>query len=245
MTETAPSLQPCCLIAFDIDGCLMDIDQPADEDVRLVLSELQEAGAHIVLASGKPCVYLSGLARGLGIMAASLIGENGAEIWISSTMPPRQIAQDVGAEERMALAALADEARMRYGSDVFLQPNAYGVTVFPAAPGLTPEIVARDMERPLPAAITRYLHEDSVDWAISRFDKGVAVRALAEHLGIPLERTAAVGNGSNDLPMLSVVARAFWVGPPHKVAGTGIVAMPDVHCVLRALADAVRVWQQQ
>lgn len=234
-----------CLIAFDIDGCLMDIDQPADEDVRLALGELQEAGAHLVLASGKPCVYLSGLARGLGIMSASLIGENGAEIWVTSTMPPRRIAQDVGPDARQALTALADEARQRYCADVFLQPNAYGVTVFPAVPGLTPEMVVRDMERPLPAAITRYLHDDSVDWAISRFDKGVAVQALAEHLGIPLERTAAVGNGSNDLPMLNVVARAFWVGPPDKVTGTGIVAMPDIRCVLRALADAVQEWRQQ
>jgi hydroxymethylpyrimidine pyrophosphatase-like HAD family hydrolase len=55
--------------------------------------------------------------------------------------------------------------------------------------------------------------------------KGVALRHLCEHLGVPLERTIAVGDQENDLEMI-------------EAAGLG-VAMPSAPERVRALADRV------
>jgi len=110
----------CCLIAFDIDNCLMPVNESARREVRQSLLGLHESGAHLALASGKPCVYLSGLSRGLGIIRCSLIGENGAEIWINSTMPPARLPNEITDEEASVLRELASTARSRYGDSVFL-----------------------------------------------------------------------------------------------------------------------------
>lgn len=56
-------------------------------------------------------------------------------------------------------------------------------------------------------------------------DKGHGVRALCAHFGIPLEATAAFGDGGNDIPML-------------RTAGTG-VAMGNANPEVKAVADYV------
>ncbi|MBC5804155.1 MAG: HAD-IIB family hydrolase, partial [Candidatus Eremiobacteraeota bacterium] len=59
----------------------------------------------------------------------------------------------------------------------------------------------------------------------ARVDKGVALRLIAGRYGIPLERTVAIGDSYNDLPLL-------------RVAGFSI-AMGSAPESLRAQADAV------
>lgn len=56
-------------------------------------------------------------------------------------------------------------------------------------------------------------------------DKGEALRALATHYGVPIERTIAVGDGTNDLPLL-------------RAAGLGIAMGNSAEEVLRE-ADAI------
>lgn len=213
------SQPPSCLIAFDIDNCLMPLNQPPAPETRVALRGLLAAGAHLVLASGKPCVYLSGLARGLDIMECSLAGENGAEIWLTSTMPPRRLPGDLSPGDREALRGLRAEVERVYGDRVFFQPNGVGVTAFPADADLTPPQIAAETTVELPASITRCVHVDSVDWALARASKGTAVLRLAEAVGVPRERIAAAGDGGNDLPMLEVAALGVWLGSAAAVAG--------------------------
>ena len=220
----------------------MPVNAPAEEAVRGALSELQGLGAHLVLASGKPCLYLSGLARGLDIMAASVIGENGAETWVNSTMPPQRIGGAVSAQERDALRAIADWASATYGSRVFLQPNAVGVTVFPAAADLHPDDVAAAMNLPVPDSIVRYVHVDSVDWAVARFNKGAALEALGAHLGVGPDRLIAVGDSDNDVPMLQVARAGFWVGDAARHIAPHVAAFPDIRTALAAIVDLVGDW---
>jgi HAD superfamily hydrolase (TIGR01484 family) len=218
----------------------MPVNQPAEEPTRRGLRRLADAGAQLVFASGKPCVYLSGLVRGLGVMETALIGENGAETWVTSTMPPERLENGLAPEELAALQSLREAVAAQYGARVFFQPNAVGVTAFPVSEDLPPPDVAARVDVALPDSITMYIHVDSVDWAVKRFDKGVALRRLAEHLGVPLSRVAAVGDGANDLPMFDVAARALWLGDPTVVAGTPAVCVPTIHEALERLAGFVR-----
>jgi len=219
---------PGSLVALDIDNCLMPVDEPAAPETREGLQGLAETGARVCFASGKPCLYLSGLARGLGVVGASLIGENGADIWVASTMPPVRLPVAVRNDERDALARLRAEVLERYGNQVFFQPNSVGVTAFPLPGGPTPDAIARAVGVDMPPSIVRYVHVDSVDWAIGRVDKGAALRRLAEHLRIPLTRVAAVGDSANDLPMFSVAALSLWVGDPEAVRTCEAQQLPSI-----------------
>lgn len=58
-------------------------------------------------------------------------------------------------------------------------------------------------------------------------DKGVALRALAERVGVPLEQIMAIGDGNNDLPMLQQAGLGILMGnaepETHRaVEGAGI-----------------------
>lgn len=58
-----------------------------------------------------------------------------------------------------------------------------------------------------------------------RYSKGTAVKFIAEHYGIPLEKTIAVGDQQNDIPMI-------------ETAGMGI-AVQNADNSLKALADYI------
>lgn len=231
---------PSAMVAFDIDGCLMPVNSPAHESTRRQLLRIAGSGARIVFASGKPCAYLSGLARGLGVVDCSLIGENGADIWINSAMPPQRISPELSGDEISALHALKDEVLAIFGERVFLQPNLVGVTAFPVADDLTPQEICDAVEIRLPETIAKYVHVDSVDWAVRRLDKGAALRQLAQHLGVALSRTVAVGDGANDLPMMEVTGLAIWLGPPDWVADIPAKCVSSIHEALELVFQFLR-----
>ena len=230
-------MPPNRIIAFDIDNCLMPLNRPAEAGVAAELLRLAVPEVRLVFASGKPCVYLAGLARGLGLMDLSLIGENGAEIWLGSTMPPERLPQPLTLDEQAGLHDLRRRVVEQYGDQVFLQPNTVGVTAFPVPGGPTPPEIAAAIGPLAPACLHQYIHDDSVDWAVERFDKGAALRLLAEHLSIPASRWAAVGDSANDLPMLAVADLALWLSDPGKAGNIAVTAVSDINAALARLRD--------
>ncbi len=231
-------MTPAALIALDVDNTLMPVDGPAEEGVREGLLELAAAGARLVIASGKPCYYLAGLVRGLGLMDSSLIGENGAEVWLNCTFPPDLLPTPITDEERAALAQVRGLVSERFGDRVAFEPGTVAVTPFPTDPSLTPEAIREAMDIPLPPTVQVYMHPDSVDWGVSRIDKGVAVARLAERFGAPLSRVAAVGDGENDRPMLAIAELALWLGPDPAPASA--VRLGRIREALPLLREFVR-----
>ncbi len=74
--------------------------------------------------------------------------------------------------------------------------------------------------------------------------KGAALRRAAEHLGIGLDRVAAIGDAPNDLSMLEVAGTAIAMGQaPPEVRAAAHLVVPEVgqHGVATAL-DALREW---
>ena len=220
----------------------MRVNQPAADATIAGLRRLADAGAHIAFASGKPCLYLSGLARGLGLMDCSLIGENGAEVWVGSTMPPERLSISPTAEEAATLAWVRDAVEARYGDSVFFQPNAVGVTAFPRPGTDTPHDIAREIDPPLPESIERFVHVDSVDWAVRRFNKGEALTRLADRLGVPMARVAVAGDSGNDLSMVDVAAVSVWLGAPARLEGRQAQCFDNIDAALAALAEMVDSW---
>ncbi len=114
---------------------------------------------------------------------------------------------------------------VRVEGDVFrhgLWKSEEGVTAVVAV-GTRAQIqgIAGDLARELPRAVLcatfpmpRGAHAGT--WAMivrsSGGTKGTAVRWIAEYEGVPLERTVAVGDWINDVPMFEVAGRSFVMG---------------------------------
>ncbi|NYE03162.1 phosphoserine phosphatase [Kineosphaera limosa] len=73
---------------------------------------------------------------------------------------------------------------------------------------------------------------------VDRRVKAATLVELAQRLGIPVENTVAVGDGANDLDMLSVAGTgiAFCAKPVLREAADIVIDRPDLRLVLDALA---------
>jgi hydroxymethylpyrimidine pyrophosphatase-like HAD family hydrolase len=208
--------------------------------VLVGLQALRKTGAQLALASGKPCVYLAGLVRGMDIMDACLLGENGADVWLTSTMPPVRLLQPLEARVKQRLESVRRAVVERFGERVFLQPNTVGVTAFPVDPSLSPTGIAQTLADVASDGLALFLHEDSAEWIPARLDKGRAVRSVAEHLQIPQDRIFAVGHGPNDHSMAAVVHTVWWVGN-RELPGKGrILPAETIEDALLGLLEEVK-----
>lgn len=75
------------------------------------------------------------------------------------------------------------------------------------------------------------------DRIVDRHVKAATLTDLAERLGIPPERTVAVGDGANDLDMLAAagLSIAFCAKPIVREAADIVIDQPDLRLVLDAL----------
>ena len=75
---------------------------------------------------------------------------------------------------------------------------------------------------------------------VDRSVKAGTLVDLAARLGIPLERTVAIGDGANDLEMMATAAVgiAFCAKPVVREAADIVIDTPDLRLVLDALGVA-------
>jgi Cof subfamily protein (haloacid dehalogenase superfamily) len=107
----------------------------------------------------------------------------------------------------------------------FLALGSFVKGLFIGHPATLP-VLRADLETAVgPAARLVMTRTDYLEIIPSDASKGSALRALADHLGVPLDRVVAVGDQENDLEML-------------RTAGVG-VAMPQAPEAVRAAAARV------
>ena len=70
-------------------------------------------------------------------------------------------------------------------------------------------------------------------------DKGKALEALASHLGVSLGEVAAIGDGTNDIPLLSLAGLAIAMGnaPDEVKAVAGYITLDVDHSGLAAAIE--------
>jgi len=76
--------------------------------------------------------------------------------------------------------------------------------------------------------------------------KGLAVQALAGHLGIPHDQVAVFGDGINDLSMFELFAHSYApsTGQPEvQAAASEVLDGSDEHCVIRKMKELREQWQ--
>ena len=216
---------PLRALVYDVDGTLADHFKPPPAAIRALVAELDAAGVPQVLASGKLHEYLGGLARGLGLSATGwVIGENGATIYDWSRLL-YELEGDYG-EDVNELRRLLWNGPLS-PEEYYEEPKFASITIFPRDRDLGKSERVLQLAKKLSAERGLHLapevHPDSaVDILQEGVNKGRALRAVAEKLGLRPEEFAAFGEGVNDQAMMEL---AYPVAPA------------DAHPAIRELVD--------
>jgi Cof subfamily protein (haloacid dehalogenase superfamily) len=242
------------LVAIDVDGTVLRMDGTIAPRVLDAVTAVRAAGHHVVLATGRSVISAGPIAQRLGLTTGPAVcsngavtvrmdpaAENGYEVVDTITFDPEPALRILQAELPDAAYAVEDVGRGFFVSKPFPPDEIEGVHVvvdfehlctLPATRVVirSPDHTQADFH----AMVERIgLHEVSysVGWVawLDLNPKGVSkatgLEEVRQRLGVPAERTVAIGDGRNDLEMLA------W-------AGRG-VAMGNADDVVRAAADEV------
>ncbi len=231
------------MVVTDLDGTLLNSTGTVSERNAAALHRAQDAGAEVVIATGRPAYWLSPIIdigfRGTAICmnGAVTFDINAKELLDICPLSVEVMHEFVGRlERRLPGIALAVE---REGGDTI---NAWSETAYdhPWTDGLFGNLSRSELlAEPAVKLLVRYGDDSSVlaaaavadgldlvsvtyssnagliEVAAAAVNKGGAIKRLAEKLAIDAADVVAFGDMPNDLPMLRWAGRAVAVADAH------------------------------
>ncbi|QAY69396.1 HAD family hydrolase [Xylanimonas protaetiae] len=238
---TDPSVPTPWLVALDIDGTLLHFDDTLSDAVRFAVADVVAAGHHVVLASGRSLVSMIPVAARLGIADGWMVCSNGAVTVRHDDDAPTgwTIEAMVTFDPEPALRRLAERMpRARFAvedvgvgfrlTELFPEGELDGDHTVVGLEDLWSGDVTRVVVR-APEATNEEFHASvaelgladvtyAVGWsawmdiAPLGVTKAAALEKVRAALGVPPERTLAIGDGHNDVEMLRWAARGVAMG---------------------------------
>ena len=230
---------PIRLVACDLDGTLLNSAHQIPESIRLAVRQAAQRDLRIVLATGRnrraalPFLATLGLGQPYIVLGGGYVADPHTPQpighWPMTTDDAAQIAA-VARSQGVTILHEEPDVMLIEGQEwaVELLRKMAGVPVervddiLRASPNPPTKVVligedarlervaeqlAR-LDRPLDFAQSRTNLLDITRYGVN---KGTALRHLAEHLGIPLDQVAALGDGFNDLSMFDVAGLSIAV----------------------------------
>ncbi len=236
------------LVALDIDGTLLrwihgegtTLEQVSDR-VRDAVRRAQDAGAHVVLSSGRSPGGMTGVVDLLGLHREDtdplwVVASNGAVVF---RYPPLEIVREETFDAGPAVRAILER---HPGALVAVEERGAGYRVnrpFPAGE-LSGELIPTSVERMVADPVSRVIIRDpeatvedfvrlgeslglhGTDYVVGwtawldlcpvGVSKASGLEHVAEALGLSAADALAVGDGRNDLEMLRWAARGVAMG---------------------------------
>ncbi|MGC1121550.1 MAG: HAD family hydrolase [Candidatus Methanofastidiosia archaeon] len=205
------------LCVFDIDGVLNPAGCPVQKESIAGIKELEGRGLKISFASGKHPWYITGGLVFSGLLRPDtvIVGESGGHVFF-----PRE-------KEKVLYTRHIDDIRKvrqhffeiegpRY--EVWEEPKETLFSLFPRKWEDIPK-VSQDLENIIETEnLNLYViaHVDAVDVMQNGLSKRTGLTVVTEHLGISFEEMIGVGDGMNDLEMLSCVGYPVAVANAHE-----------------------------
>lgn len=233
------------LVATDLDGTLLRTDGTVSDRSVAALQAAVTAGITVVFATGRPPRYLDHVLERTGVAARVICG-NGALVWDPTTAEPvlvrgfaDGVVADVVARIRAVLPGVAFAVEQVRGLS---HEHAYTPAV--STPGTRRVVLEDVLDEPVLKLLVRGPDDDLdrlrslvsaavdgeaevtfsstyrlplLELSARGVDKGSALAAYADTLGLVPAQVAAVGDMPNDVAMLR------WAGTGVAVAG----AHPD------------------
>lgn len=184
-------LRAITVLACDYDRTLTDERLTIRAATRETLREARRAGLRIIVVSGRDAEFLR---EHVGDVSDLVVAENGAFLLHGDDPPQRLFATWPGAEALSRLGVPLETALASASADV---AHATALQAAVAAAGLELRIERnRDRVMLLPAGV----------------DKGTALAVALARLGASPAACAAVGDGENDVALLSAAGYRLAVG---------------------------------
>ena len=229
------------LVALDIDGTLMSYDERISDEMRAVVRDLLDAGAHLVLATGRSVHATVPVAHDLGITTGWAVSSNGSvtmrldtgaelgyEIVDRITFDPEPALRLMHAQLPDALFAVEEVGVGFRMNKLFPAGELSGTLDVVDLEDLWSDHVTRLVVRS-PGHTSAEFHElvhrmglEDVSYAVGwtawmdiapkGVTKASALEVVRRRLGVEPSRTVAIGDGSNDLQMIDWAARGVAMG---------------------------------
>lgn len=230
------------LVALDIDGTVVDHDGMLPEAVWHAVERVRRAGVPVVLATGRSWHGTQPVFDALALPPGPAVSSNGA---VTVTYPPLQITQRVMFDPSDVIDKVADLAPHAL---IAVEEVGRGYRLsgeFP--PGdLTGEMIYESLEELRSRPVTRVIIRDPgssdeeflqlaerlglhgvsyfigwsawLDIAPEGVDKASALAEVAADLGVEAADVLALGDGRNDIEMLTWAGRGVALGDaPQEV----------------------------
>jgi Cof subfamily protein (haloacid dehalogenase superfamily) len=241
------------LVATDLDGTVVRSDGTISDRTRQVLAAVEEAGAVLVLVTGRPPRWMPPIVEATGHRGVAICA-NGALVYdlhtstvVRQSLLTAAALADIVAALRRDLPGIAfaverhdtgfahePSYRPRWDStdaksirpiEDLLSDGA--VKLLARHDGIAPDVVLATAHQSIGgmASVTHSSSDGLVEISAKGVSKATALASLAEEHGIDASEVVAFGDMPNDLPML------VWAGRGIAVAN----AHPDV----LAVADEV------
>ncbi|WNW10419.1 HAD family hydrolase [Pseudomonas sp. DTU_2021_1001937_2_SI_NGA_ILE_001] len=237
--------RPIRLLLSDLDGTLLQPDHQLSPATIDAVRRLREAGVAFSVASSRPPRAMRHVVETLGIdlpyagfNGGSLVNPDGSLLQAHPIDPQAaRLCLDEFAARNLDVWVFADDQWLlldEQGEYVEHERSALGYGPLPVdsfEPYLSriDKIVAssadfdllKRLEGDLSARLQgRALAARSQDYYLDitavQANKGAALQTLAEHLGIGLQQTAAIGDGHNDLAMFQVAGLSIAMGQARE-----------------------------
>ncbi len=236
-----PTLRPL-LLALDLDGTLVEPRKPVREVVIDAVRRAQAAGVRATIVTGRMYVGAKPFAAALDLDGPIVLYQGAVLADAKTGRFEREVPMKNATALRIYAAAKEHGLHVQfYRDDHFYveEDNAYA-QLYARTSGIAPTVVAslpdtfagRDstkvnvvtdadrtpavlalMERVCgPDAYVTRSNPEFVEMLSPEVDKGVALRLVAEHFGIPMDRVMAIGDSYNDLPLLRAAGFAVAMG---------------------------------
>lgn len=233
-TAATPVGRQAHLVGLDIDGTLLVTGQPPSAVVVDSIRAARDAGHVLALATGRSLAGALAAAYQLGVHDGWVVASNGAVVaqlsggayrvkevhrvdaeavvsLVTSVRPNLRIAAEIVGIGYHVSATFprtelpGDQVVVAKFADMWEQPTPRIAIYGNEARLLVPVIRSRG----LTAIPTR---GDWVDVTPGNVSKATALEKLRREVGIPQERTMAIGDSENDIPMLEWAARGISMG---------------------------------
>ena len=209
---TLQDIKDIKVVCFDVDGVTIKKGTEISEkgtELRIKTSPLEDRILdkmlrlkkyfHITINSGRSTMYLTKVFQNILWGNASVIGEIGIFIVKDGELKQTDVFSDYELDTlrkiTIDLQKLATENEKARG----FEPKQFLITLhcFEAIPDIDEIVKKHDTKNEFYC----WWNGEAYDIAPHRFNKGVGLKKLAEHLGIDISQTMAVGNGINDKDM--------------------------------------------
>ena len=232
------------VVATDLDGTVVRSDGTISARTKNALTAAADAGAMVVIVTGRPPRWLRGIAEATGHHGLAICA-NGAIVWdlhdervVASYPIDVDTVRDIASVLRMELPDLGfavESIDARFGHEPSYRPrwNTDDQTLVAELEALLSQPVAKLLARhegltadellarartvvaEETATLTHSSREGLLEISAAGVTKASTLTAVCAQHGFGAEDVVAFGDMPNDLPMLAWAGRSFAVGNAH------------------------------